>query len=344
MKRAAVLSVLGGLALATVLVLHFGVSEVAAALRAAGLFGLLAITAIHLAWMAVMGIAWWVIAGGRSAAAGPGVFVWGRVVRDSASEVLPLSQVGGYVLGARAVVLHGLSAAVSAATTVVDITLELCGQLGYIALGLVLLVELRPGARLALPVLIGLAIALFALAGFVATQRRGAALLDRLTARLARDWLAALSAGAGAVQAEIHKAYARRGGVALCFLLHLVAWIGTSTEAWLALHLMGVPLGFGPVLVIESLLYAIRSVAFAVPNAFGVQEGAYIMLGAGFGLTPDLALALSLLKRGRDLLIGIPALLVWQFVETRRFWETKQPAVAPVAAAEPAEPTIRAAD
>jgi hypothetical protein len=37
-------------------------------------------------------------------------------------------------------------------------------------------------------------------------------------------------------------------------------------------------------------------------------------------------------------------LLVWQFVETRRFLETKQPAVAPVVAQEPAEPTIRVVD
>jgi len=40
-------------------------------------------------------------------------------------------------------------------------------------------------------------------------------------------------------------------------------------------------------------------------------------------LTPDVALALSLLKRGRDLLIGIPALLFWQFIEGRRFWKAR---------------------
>ncbi len=48
----------------------------------------------------------------------------------------------------------------------------------------------------------------------------------------------------------------------------------------------GATLDFAAVLVIESLLYAIRSVAFFVPNAIGVQEGAYVMLGAGFGLAP----------------------------------------------------------
>jgi glycosyltransferase 2 family protein len=69
------------------------------------------------------------------------------------------------------------------------------------------------------------------------------------------------------------------------------------------------------VITIESLLYAIRSAAFAVPNAVGVQEGAYVMLGALFGLSPDMALALSLLKRGRDITIGVPVLLCWQALE-----------------------------
>jgi hypothetical protein len=79
------------------------------------------------------------------------------------------------------------------------------------------------------------------------------------------------------------------------------AWlrIARAAEVWLALRFIGAPLGFGAALVIESLLYAIRSVAFAVPNAVGVPEGAYILLGASFGLTLEIGLAL-LLKRARD--------------------------------------------
>jgi hypothetical protein len=74
------------------------------------------------------------------------------------------------------------------------------------------------------------------------------------------------------------------------------------------------------VLVIEGLLYAIRSAAFAVPNAVGVQEGAYIMLGGSFGLTPEMALALSLLKRARDLALGLPVLAACQLFEGSRLW------------------------
>ena len=102
--------------------------------------------------------------------------------------------------------------------------------------------------------------------------------------------------------------------------LHLACWIESAAEIWLALRFIGVPLGFGAVMVIESLLYAVRSVAFAVPNAVGVQEGAYILLGASFGLTPEIGLALSLLKRAREAVIGLPALGAWQLIESGRLY------------------------
>ena len=69
---------------------------------------------------------------------------------------------------------------------------------------------------------------------------------------------------------------------------------------------------------IESLLFAIRNAAFMVPSGLGVQEGAYALLGPLFGLPPEAALALSLLKRARDVAVGVPALISWQIVEGRR--------------------------
>ena len=50
------------------------------------------------------------------------------------------------------------------------------------------------------------------------------------------------------------------------------------------LWLAGAPLPFAAVLAIESLVYATRTAGFAVPQAIGLQEGAYVVLGAGFGL------------------------------------------------------------
>ncbi|HMJ49089.1 MAG TPA: hypothetical protein VK440_00755, partial [Burkholderiales bacterium] len=66
-----------------------------------------------------------------------------------------------------------------------------------------------------------------------------------------------------------------------------------------------------------SLIYALKSLAFFVPLGAGVQEGGYVLIGGLLGLSPDLALAVSLLKRARDLIIGLPALLVWHHIERR---------------------------
>jgi len=58
-------------------------------------------------------------------------------------------------------------------------------------------------------------------------------------------------------------------------------------------------------------------------------------------VTPETALALSLLKRGRDLTIGLPALLAWQLAEGRHFWRRSADAPSAVAAGLPAKPRPR---
>jgi putative membrane protein len=305
-----------GLTLIAALVAYFGPEAVTRPLVAMGWAGFAAICAIHLALIAVMGIAWAALL----PEVAPWVPIWGRLVRDSGSEVLPLSQVGGYVLGARAVALAGVSWTSATASTIVDVTLELFGQLAYTALGLACLVELMPNAAIATPIAAGLATAGLLAAVFLAVQRRGFDLLDRFARMIGRGWADKAAAGSASLHAVLTSIYRRRRGVMWSFLLHLACWIASTLEAWVALRFAGARLGFVTVLVIESLLYAVRSVAFFVPNAVGIQEGAYILLGASFGLSAEMALALSLVKRARDLIIGVPALALWQLIESGRLW------------------------
>ena len=322
MKALPVLAAIVGVAAIAVLVGYFGAGAVMRSLLAVGGAGFIAILAIHLVLTVGMGLAWRALL--------PGVYpaapMWARLVRDSGSEALPLSQVGGYVLGARALALAGVSGTVAAASTIVDVTLEFVAQLAYTALGLAWLVRLQPETRAAAPVLLGLAVAALAAVGFVLVQRRGIALFDRVARYLGRGWAERGAVGAAALHAALGDIYRRPGGLWASFLLHLGCWIASAAEVWLALELAGEPLPFGAVLAIESLLYAIRTAAFIVPNAVGVQEGAYLLLGAGFGLTPEMSLALSLLKRGRDLAIGLPTIAVWQAVESNRLWRRRSAA------------------
>jgi putative membrane protein len=208
----------------------------------------------------------------------------------------------------------------AAASTIVDVTLELFGQLAFTALGLSCLIYVKPDSSIVIPVATGLAAAALLAAGFLIVQRRGFDLFGRFAGVLGRGWADKTASGAAALHTALAAIYGRRRRVFSSFVLHLACWIASTLEAWVALRFAGASLGFATVLVIESLLYAARSMAFAVPNAVGVQEGAYILLGASFGLTPETALALSLLKRARDLTIGVPALVAWQLLESGRLW------------------------
>lgn len=316
MKAIPIVTALAGVAAIAALIAVFGAGAVLRSLAAIGWRGFAAICLIHLGLIAVMGLAWRGLAPGRPILP----FLSARLLREAGSEVLPLSPVGGCVIGARALMLAGVPGSTAAASTIVDLTLEFLAKLAYTALGLVLLVGLRPRSEMTLPVTIGLAAASLGAIGFVAAQRHGLRLFERLAGNLGRGWAERTASGAAALQQALRHTYQRPRGLWTGFALHLACWIAGAVEAWLALRLGGAPLPFKTVLVIESLLYAIRTLAFAVPNAVGVQEGAYVLIGASFGLAPDMALALSLVKRARDLAIGLPALGVWQIVESRRLW------------------------
>jgi uncharacterized membrane protein YbhN (UPF0104 family) len=100
--------------------------------------------------------------------------------------------------------------------------------------------------------------------------------------------------------------------------LHFIAWALGALEAWIAFHLMGAPISLAEAATIDSLVMGLRTFAFFVPGAIGVQEAAYVALCALFGISPGFALAFSLVRRGRDFLIGVPCLFAWQMVEGRR--------------------------
>jgi hypothetical protein len=72
--------------------------------------------------------------------------------------------------------------------------------------------------------------------------------------------------------------------------------------------------------MLKSLSSTLSDAAFVVPNSYGIQEGAFIVLGALVGLGPDAALAISLAIRIREVLIDVPGLVLWQHTEGRAFF------------------------
>ncbi|MFI4974051.1 MAG: lysylphosphatidylglycerol synthase domain-containing protein [Caulobacterales bacterium] len=317
-RRIAVATAIVGLILAVALVAYVGLGEVLHALRAMGWVVLAVLCASAAPLYAVLGASWFALAADER----PErfwVFIWARMVRDAVGELLPLSPLGGFAFGARAAVIHQVSPATAIATTIVDVTAEFIGLLGFVALGLALMAMLSAGDAQANRLLLwagplGLAISAGAAAAFVFIQHRAAGPIERLVAR----WAPQAMAGASAAVAAMRGLYRRPGRLALASLLHLIAWVGGAASVWLALRLSGREISLSAVLAIESLLYAVRAAAFAAPMAIGVQEAGYLVIGPMFGLGPDYAIALSLMKRARDVAIGVPTLLIWQAFEARR--------------------------
>jgi uncharacterized membrane protein YbhN (UPF0104 family) len=111
----------------------------------------------------------------------------------------------------------------------------------------------------------------------------------------------------------------RRGWTLLfAAALQFAALISGCFEIWFALHLFGHPVSWGNALVLESMTQAVRHLAFVVPAGLGVQEAGLVLFGHTLGISGELALAVSMVKRMREVLCGLPALISWQWSESRR--------------------------
>jgi putative membrane protein len=242
------------------------------------------------------------------------------VLRDSVANILAVVPLAGEIMAARELTIHGMTKIEAGAVTIVDFTMEIASLILFALLGLVIIVWQRPDGDFAWMALAALAVAAVATAGFISAQKGGLfRILESLSDRLGLT--APWSSGEQLrnIHAGINDVYREARRPVGSGVLHLIAWIVGSGEAWLALSFMGHPLALTDVLAIESLLLALRMAVF-VPWAAGVQEGGYVALGALFGLGPDVALGLSLLKRARELLTGVPCLIAWQLLEMRRLW------------------------
>src|SRR6476659_9877209 len=156
MKAIGIAAFLAGAGVVVLLVARTGLPVLLDALSALGVAGLVIVACVHVPVVALLGTAWWMIARGIER---PGLrrFVWARAVRDAAAEALPFSQVGGYVIGARALVLSGADASWAGMSTLLDLALEFLGKIPYVLVGLAFLALYRPN-QAALSVVAGAAI------------------------------------------------------------------------------------------------------------------------------------------------------------------------------------------
>lgn len=243
---------------------------------------------------------------------------WVATVREGIDRLLPVASVGGAVVGIRLVRWRGIGSSVAAASVIVEVLLTLVAVWAMTIIGLVLLQvghdhALGPGVLL-LTVLAGLGIPVFL--GF--TLRFGSvfAWLESAIGRMIG--LRTLAGSAASLDAQLRATLQRARAVMLCGSAQLLALLSGSFEVWLALYLFGHPIDWRAATIMECLMQAARHAAFVVPGGLGVQELSLVYIGQSFGVSAELALGVSVIKRMRELAWGVPALISWQWEEGRR--------------------------
>jgi uncharacterized membrane protein YbhN (UPF0104 family) len=100
-------------------------------------------------------------------------------------------------------------------------------------------------------------------------------------------------------------------------LVHVSVWFIGVLEVLVALRLMGHPVSYADALAIESVGQAVHAAAFLMPGALGVQEAGFIAICSAYGIPAAEALALSLVKRVPELVLGLPFLFAWHAHEAK---------------------------
>ncbi|MBI1776110.1 MAG: flippase-like domain-containing protein [Proteobacteria bacterium] len=319
MMRWATFLGLAGLLLAIGLFVGQGVAEVAAAFLAGGI-GLIWASLFHIVPMAVNARAWHVLLPPRRR---PGLafFLWLVWVREAVNGLLPVARIGGEVVSARLMRLGGLPTSQAVASLVVDVTLSLASQFLFTIIGIGLLLALSGDIDLGLRLTLALLLTVPFVIVLIAVQRRGLfELMGRLFNMLFRERWSTLIGATARIDRAVRHLYRRRAWLMRCLAWQLLGWILGAGEIWLALRYLGHPVGVAEAIVLEALAQAVSSAAFMVPAALGVQEGGFLVFGGILGLGPEIGLALALARRLRDIVVFVPALLAWQYVEGKRWW------------------------
>jgi putative membrane protein len=317
MRLVATLALLAGLAVAIALIAWRGVGTVAAAMASLGA-GVLLLPLIYVPHIFGAATSWSLLfpAGRRPRFAVTLRAIW---IGLAVEMLLPLAGLAAEVVKVRLLIRAGVRAADAASLAVVDLTVQVVVLIFWGVVGALALAGTGSDAGLVWPALGGAAVLAFAVSLLFYVQRGGfIGRFARFGARkLHSERWHGIADGAEHLDLVIREIYQRPLRVALAGALRCVTRSVMAVELWVAAWLMQHPISAADAAMFIGVVGTIRAIAFILPGGWGLQEGAYILLGHMIGVPPEVALALSLASRARELLVGVPALVAWQWSEGR---------------------------
>jgi len=315
-KSAAYLAGLAGLALLTVLVVHTNLPGLLHTWQLASPV-LLWLVPYRLIFFVLYAIGWRAMLrpfdpGGR---AGFGYVLLATMVREGVDRLLPVASLGGSVVGVRVMRWRGLAMAPVGATIIAEIVLTLIAVYALGALATLILLGSQPGDHHAVVTVLALTLPVPVVSLLLL---RYGSVFQRLQ-RFLQPMVGLTGAGmARSLDADLRGCLSRVRTLVLAAVLEFLALLSAAFEIWWALRLFQHPVSASAAIMLEGMTQAARHLAFIVPAGLGVQEAALVLFGQALGIGSEVALAVSAVKRAREVLCGLPPLLWWQLQEARR--------------------------
>lgn len=323
MFRLAALLGLIGLIAATGIIVWSGYDDVLKALSVAG-WGILVTSFFHVIPMIACVIGWRALMpkGQRPSHLFFLFILW---LRASVNNLMPVARIGGEFVAVRVMMKHGVGKNLAIAATVVELTMSVIGVFLFDIIGISMFALHVTDRHLIWQLMLGLLLSAPVIGLMLFVQRAGFfGVLDKIFTTIIRNKWRKFAGDVTQLDAAVHAMYRRHVSILICGLWQFMAWLLGTGEIWLALYFLGHTLSLQKALMIEALIQASASAAFAIPGALGVQEAGFVLFGHMLGLTPDIAAALAVIRRCRDLILYVPGLIVWQLQEGR--WLLKKKA------------------
>jgi putative membrane protein len=311
MNRLAVGGAIAGLLLLSALVAWQGWQAVLGSLDRAG-WALLLVVPLRLLTLALDVRAWQILLQATPPAPGFLFLLWAAAVREAVNRLLPAAGVGGDVVGVRLVRTRLPDTAAVAASVIVEVLITIAVLYLFCGLGVLLMARIAAGMPEVWVIAAGLALSL-PLPLLAWWLLRHGAPFQRL-----ERWSALPDLDGARLDAAVARLFGRHGRLLAALGWQLLSYLLGSLETWYALRLLGHPVDLATAVAIEALTQAARHASFLVPAGLGVQEAAVLLFGHLAGVSGEVALSLALVKRMREVVTGLPALLSWQWFEAMR--------------------------
>lgn len=288
-----------------------------------GLGGMAAVLCVYALYFGADAVSWHVVLpavdlNGRWAARMFAV----RMIGEAYNNITPTASMGGEPIKAWLLKSNwGIPLRDSGASLVIAKTTSMFSLVLFVGIGAVMLLDhARFSAQHKLAAALGFGFIVLSTLVFFLMQHL------KLSTHVAR-WLGRTRFGdrlEGALRAaeDIDRQFAAFYGghrlrLAWSLVFAMANWVLGALEVYLIMTLLGFPLSFAEVWMIECMVQLVRTIAFFIPAGLGAQEGAFLIAAGALTGVPAAGVATALVRRFRDVLwIGLSLLVAAAYAVT----------------------------